>query len=120
MLPIEVSVLPEMVNLVSFDQSEKEPAPIVMIVFGMVRFSIASFVAKALSLMAVRPAPNWSVAILGLLLKAPSPSVVTLSGRASAVRPQSAKARSPRVVTPEPNVRVASLEQPSKALAPIV
>lgn len=29
----------------------------------MVRFSIASFVAKALSLIAVRPAPNWSVAI---------------------------------------------------------
>ncbi len=109
-----------MVNLVSFDQFAKEPAPIVAIVFGMVRLSIALFVAKALSLMAVRPAPNWSVAILGLLLKAPSPSVVTLSGRASAVRPQSAKARSPRVVTPVPNVRVASLEQPSKALVPIV
>ena len=56
-----------MVNLVSFDQSEKEPAPIVTIVFGMVRFSIASFVAKALSLIAVRPAPNWERSDIGVV-----------------------------------------------------
>ena len=67
-------MLPEMVNLVSFDQFAKEPVPIVAIVFGMVRLSIALFVAKALSLMAVMPAPNLIEAMFGLLLKLRRPA----------------------------------------------
>lgn len=117
--PINASELPEIVSVLSFDQSANAPAPICVTVLGTVSRSIVALPAKTLLPTAAMPAPNVILAMAGLFLNAPLPSVVSWSGNTSDVSAQLAKAEAPRLFTPVPSVAEASAEHPSNALAPI-
>ena len=69
---------------------------------------------------AVTPAPRLAAVRASQSLKAPSPTVVRLVGRASVASDvQPRKAFSSRVVRPSANVTLANEAQPAKALAPM-